>query len=149
METRAALNALISDLQWQLDQFGARGVKNPAHQRRGLQNAIDDGGLAVVEFVRSYLHKTPCESFKRLGRADALELTNEALVADDTRPYAQFFTDEDRAAARQRLAPHLETIEARMAERRARIEAQRKKLRARGLPRRSELDARIRARRGF
>jgi hypothetical protein len=156
VDTEAAVQALITDLRWQIDQLGTRGIKTPAgrrydpsHYRRGLENAIDDGGVAVVEFVRTFLHKAPTESFRKLEKANALDLASEALVADEDRPYAGLFSDEDRAAARRRLEPHLETIQARTVERRARIDAQRKKLRAQGMPRRSELDSRIRARRGF
>ncbi len=68
-------------------------------------------------------------------------------MADEHKPYARLFTDADRAAARQRLAPHLAATEAQRVERRARIDAARAALRARGLPPRSELDASLRSRR--
>jgi hypothetical protein len=49
-------------------------------------------------------------------------------VADDSKPYAHLFTDDDRAAARARLAPHIAAIEARIAATEARIAARRSEL---------------------
>ena len=128
-DERAAVAALVSDLRWQIDQLKPRGIKDKAgnpytasYFKRGLKAAADRGGLAVVEFVRGYLYKPPSDGFKKLEDKNALELACEALVADPDKPYADLFTDEDRAAARERLGPHLEAI----AERKnpvARIEA--------------------------
>ena len=39
------------------------------------------------------------------------------------KPYAHLFTEEDRAAARKRLAPHIAAIEARKAAQESRVEA--------------------------
>ena len=90
----------------------------------------------MVEYVRRYLYKPPSDGYKKLEDADSLDLACESLVLDADKPYARLFTDEDRIAARERLAPHIEAIESRNAEHRARIIALRNKSRAkRGLPR--------------
>lgn len=148
-----AVVALVSDLQWQIDQMGPRGIKNvaghpynPSYYKRGLNNAIERGGRDVVEYVRRFLYKPPSDGYKKLEDADALDLACEALVADATKPYARLFSEADRAAARARLAPHIDAITARKAERAARIAAARAELRAKGLPARSELDASLRSR---
>jgi hypothetical protein len=154
MTDQEAIGALVGDLQWQIDQMRTRRIKNnagnpynPAYYKRGLTNAIDDGGLAVAEYVRGYLYKAPSGGYQRLEAADALDLACESLVASEGKPYASLFTDEDREAARERLAPHLEAIEARGAARRARIDAARAKLRETGLPDRPDLDFAMRSRR--
>lgn len=120
LEERAAVAALVSDLQRQVDQLKPRGIKDKAgnpytasYYKRGLKSAIERGGLAVVEFVRGYLYKPPSEGFKKLEEKNALDLACEYLVADPEKPYAHLFTDEDREAARRRLGPHLEAIAAR------------------------------------
>ncbi len=154
MDDREAIHALVSDLYWQIDQLPRRGIKNnaghpytPSYYKRGLENAIERGGHAVVEYVRRYLYKPPSDGFKKLEEADSLDLTCESLVDDESKSYAHLFTASDRAAARERLAPHVEAIEVRNVEHRARIEAARAKLRAEGLPQRSELDVSLRSRR--
>jgi tetratricopeptide (TPR) repeat protein len=141
MDDRDAIGALVSDLHWQIDQMSPRKVKNaagkpytPAYYKRGLENATDRGGLAVAEYVRGYLYRPPSDGYKKLEDADSLDLACEALVAEDAKSYAQLFTDEDRAAARKRLAPHQAAIEARKAGIQDRIAATRKALPA-------ELDA--------
>ena len=52
MDDRAAIAVLVSDLHWQIDQLGPRGIKDkagnpytPSYYKRGLRNAIDSGGL--------------------------------------------------------------------------------------------------------
>ena len=107
MSEREAVNALISDLHWQIDQLIPRGIKDAAgnpyqapYYRRGLASAVERGGLAVVEYVRGYLYKPPSDGYKKLEDADALDLACESLVQDERKPYAHLFTDEDRAAAR-------------------------------------------------
>ncbi len=135
MNDHDAIAALISDLHWQIDQLGPRGVKNtagatynPAYYKRGLRNAVDRGDLAVAEYVRRALYKAPSDGYRKLEDADSLDLTCEALVADDTKPYAYLFTESDRAAARKRLARHMEAIAQRKATTSARIEARRSEL---------------------
>jgi hypothetical protein len=154
MTDQEAIGALVGDLQWQIDQMRTRRIKNnagipynPAYYKRGLNNAIEDGGLAVAEYVKSYLYKAPSGGYQRLEAADSLDLACESLVAIEDKPYASLFSDEDRAAARERLAPHLEAIEARGAARRDRIDAARAKLRETGLPDRPDLAFAMRSRR--
>jgi hypothetical protein len=130
MNDDGATAALISDLHWQIDQLGPRGIKdaagnpyNPSYYKRGLQNAIDRGGLAVAQYVRRYVYKPPSDGYKKLEEADSLDLACEALVADEDRPYAYLFSAEDRQRARTRLAPHMAAIERRKEARRQRVAA--------------------------
>ena len=135
MDDRAAIAVLVSDLHWQIDQLGPRGIKDragnpytPSYYKRGLRNAIDSGGIAVAEYVRGYLYKDASDGFRKLEEADSLDLASEALVIDESKPYASLFSDEDRAVARARLAPYIDAIERRKAERVARIAARRSEL---------------------
>jgi tetratricopeptide (TPR) repeat protein len=132
MNDRAAIEALVSDLHWQIDQLKPRGIKdragnpyNPSYYKRGLQNAINRGGVEVAEYVRRYLYKAPSAGYRKLEEADSLDLACEALVADATKPYAHLFSDEDRAAANARLAPRLAAIEERRSATTERIRARR------------------------
>jgi hypothetical protein len=154
MSDTEAIEALINDLQWQVDQLRSRGIKdnagktyNPAHYKRGLAAAVEAGGTEVVAFVQRYLYKPPSDGYKRMAAADALDLACESLVQDESKPYAHLFSDEDRAAACERLGPkNIETIEAQRGAHRARIDAARAKLRAKGMPSRLDLDGAIRSR---
>lgn len=90
MEDSAAIEALISDLHWQIDQLKPRGIEdragnpyNPGYYKRGLDNAMKRGGLAVAEYVRGYLYKPPSDGYKKLEEADSLDLACESLVQDD------------------------------------------------------------------
>jgi tetratricopeptide (TPR) repeat protein len=118
MDDRDPISALISDLHWQIDQMRHRGIKDtagnpyvPAHYKRGLQAAIDRGGLAVAEYILRYVNKAPSSTYKKLEEADSLDLACEALVADAEKPYANLFGDADRARAQKRLAPHAAAME--------------------------------------
>ena len=135
MDDRDAIVALVRDLRWQLGQLTPRGVRdtagnpyNPSHYKRGLQSAIEQGGLAVAEYVRRYVNKPPSGTYKKLAEAGALDLACEALAADEDKPYAHLFTDADRATARARLAPQLKAIHDKKDASRARIDARRSKL---------------------
>ncbi len=135
MNDRDAIGALVSDLHWQIDQLQPRGIKdkagnpyNPSYYKRGLKNAIDRGGLAVADYIKRYVYKAPSDGYRKLEEADSLDLACEALVADDSKPYAHLFTDDDRAAARARLAPHVAAIEARKAASHVRIASRRSEL---------------------
>jgi len=148
MSSREDVQALVDELYWQIDQMRPRGIKNaagnpynPSYYKRGLDNATDNGGAAVVEYVRRYLYKPPSDGYKKLEAAGSLDLACESLVADDAKPYADLFTAEDRIAARERLAPYIEEIDKRNADRRARREAATERLKAKGIPHRSALDA--------
>lgn len=154
MDQGSLITQLISDLHWQIDQMRPRGIKNaagqvyyPAYYIRGLEARVAQGGLAVRDYVRSYLYKPPSDGYLKLEQADSLDLACEALVADDSKPYAALFSDRDREVARQRLAPHQAAIDRRKAEERARVDRARERIRRTGLPRRSELDAGLRSRR--
>jgi tetratricopeptide (TPR) repeat protein len=135
VDDAVAIAALISDLNWQIDQIPRRGIKDnagnlyrPSYYNRGLKNAIDRGGRAVAEYVRGYVYKPPSEGYRKLEEADSLDLASEALVADESKPYAHLFSDADREAALARLAPHMEAIERRKAASRERIAVQRSEL---------------------
>jgi tetratricopeptide (TPR) repeat protein len=130
-----AITALISDLHWQIDQMRPRGIKdaagnpyNPSYYKRGLQAAIDRGGLAVADYIRRYLSKPPSEGYRKLEDANSLDLACEALIADPDKPYAHLFTNAERKAARERLAHHLAAIERRNAARAQRIAQLRSRL---------------------
>jgi tetratricopeptide (TPR) repeat protein len=108
--------------------MGPRKIKNaagnpynPSYYKRGLQAAIDRGGLAVADYIRRYLSKPPSDGYRKLEDANSLDLACEALIADADKPYAHLFTDAERTAARDRLAHHLAAIERRKAERERRI----------------------------
>jgi tetratricopeptide (TPR) repeat protein len=127
---KAAIAQLVSDLRRQIDQFARRGIKdsagnpyNPSYYKRELQKAIDAGGVSVPDFVRRYVYKPPSDGYRKLEEADSLDLACEALVADESKPYAHLFTEADRAAAVARLAPHIQAIDARKAASQARIDA--------------------------
>jgi tetratricopeptide (TPR) repeat protein len=129
-DQRAAIALLVGDLHWQIDQLARRGIKdsagnpyNPSYFKRGLQKAIEAGGASVPEYVRRYVYKSPSDGYRRLEDADSLDLACEALVADASKPYAHLFTEADREAARTRLAPHIQAIDARKAASRQRIDA--------------------------
>lgn len=129
MDEREATAALVSDLQWQIDQLKHRGITdkagnpyNPSYYKRALKTAVIKGGPAVADFVRGYLYKPPSAAYKKLQEADALDLACEWLVADEAKPYAHLFTEEDRAAARKRLAVHIEAINDRKAKAQQRID---------------------------
>jgi hypothetical protein len=141
--------ALISDLYWQIDQMKARGVKdragnpyNPSYYKRGLQGAIDRGDTEVVSYIKRFLYKPPSDGYKKLEDADSLDLACETLVADADKPYATLFSNDDRTAARARLAPHQDAVDARKAEQRARIDAAREEIRTTGKRMFPELDRR-------
>jgi tetratricopeptide (TPR) repeat protein len=128
IDDKTALAELISDLHWQIDQMGPRGIKNnagnpyiPAYYKRGLQAAIDRGGASVPDYVKRYLSKPPSEGYRRLEDADSLDLACEWLVAEPAKPYAYLFSDGERETAQVRLAPHLAAIESRTAARLRRI----------------------------
>jgi tetratricopeptide (TPR) repeat protein len=135
MDEPDAVAALISDLHWQIDQMRPRRIKDavgnpytPSYYKRGLQNAIDRGGLAVADYIRGYLSKPPSEGYRKLEDGNSLDLACEALIADPHKPYAHLFTDAERDAARARLAHHLAAIEQRNADRDCRIKQRRAEL---------------------
>jgi hypothetical protein len=153
-DRHVAVEQLVSDLYWQIDQMRPRGIKNsaghpynPSYYKRGLAAAIERGDGGVVDYVRGFLLKPPSDGYKKLEDADSLDLACEALVVDASRPYACLFSDGDRTLAAERLAPHQAAIDARNDERRARVEAARAEIKRTGVPRRSDLDSSLRSRR--
>jgi hypothetical protein len=59
MNHHDAVEALISDLHWQIDQMKPRGIKDaaghayvPHRYKMGLDRAIGRGDQAVVEYVQ-------------------------------------------------------------------------------------------------
>jgi tetratricopeptide (TPR) repeat protein len=136
VDDRHGIAELVSDLHWQIDQLSPRGIKdaagnpyNPSYYKRGLQTAIDRGGVSVADYIRRYLSKPPSAGYRKLEDANSLDPACEALIADEEKPYAYLFTDAERTAARDRLAHHLAAIQRRKAERERRIATQ-----AAGLP---------------
>jgi hypothetical protein len=118
----AAVAALLSDVYWQLDQFKARGIKRedgqpyrPNYFIRYLNEAEEKGPVAVRDYIRGYAHRRASQGYQALEEADALDLSVEWLIADKTKSYTWLFTDEDRAAARERLATQEEAIRERKA----------------------------------
>lgn len=153
MDRNDAVTELISDLHWQIDQMAPRGIKdragnpyNPSYYKRGLDNAIEKGDDAVVAYVVGYLAKAPSDGFNKLLDAESLDLACEELIADATKPYADLFTDDQRAQANTRLDPYRAKIEARKQEGQARIDAKRAEYRRDGLPPNPELEASLRGR---
>lgn len=129
MDDEEAVAALVSDLQWQIEQLPRRGIRdragnpyNPTYYKRALTKAINTGGIAVPDLVRKYVYGPASEGYKKLEAADSLDLACEALVADETKPYAQLFSDDDRKKAQARLAPFLEAIAERKRQSNERIE---------------------------
>jgi len=113
MDEQGVIAALTADRQ--IDQLRLRGIKNdaghaynPSYYKRGLNNAIERGGLAVADYVRGYLYKPPSDGYKKPEIAHALDLACEWLVLDETKPCAALFTDADRRAARVRAEVHAE-----------------------------------------
>lgn len=155
MAERDAIEALLSDLHAQIDQFGPRGIKNaaghtyyPSYYKRGLDRAVERGGTAVSDYVRGYLDRAPSDGYRKLEVANALDLACEYLIADESKSYAALFTGSDRTRARARLAPHMAAIEARIEAVKQQNAAGREKIRAEGAPRRrNELDDALRSNR--
>jgi tetratricopeptide (TPR) repeat protein len=135
VDDQKAIEALVSDLHWQIDQLPRRRVKdaagnpyNPSYYKRGMKNAIDKGGSAVADYIRHYVYSPPSDGYRKLEEADSLDLACEALVADAQKPYARLFTDTDRELARVRLEPHKQAIERRRTRSRDRVEARKAEL---------------------
>jgi tetratricopeptide (TPR) repeat protein len=135
IDEKTAIAELISDLLWQTDQMGPRGIKNdagnpyiPSYYKRGLQAAIDRRGVSVADYVKRYVSKPPSAGYRTLEGASSLDLACEWLVADSEKPYAYLFSDGERDTARARLAPHRAAIEGRITARAERIAKRRDEL---------------------
>ena len=75
---------------------------------RGIEGRAEDGA-ALVEYARAKVYKAPLASYTALIEAGRPDLTVEGVVADADAEWATEFTDEDRAAARDRLGEMIET----------------------------------------
>lgn len=112
MASTAELQLLLQeDLYGLIDKMRERGVRNkagrlhyPTYYKRGLDNAVAHGGDAVVEYARRRVHQPVSSGFITLKEGQAADLTVEALIADESKPYASLFTPLDRRRARGRLA---------------------------------------------
>jgi hypothetical protein len=75
---------------------------------RALEGRAEDGS-ALVEYVRAKVYQAPMASYAALIKARRPDLTVEGVVADADAEWASEFTDDDRAAARDRLGEMIET----------------------------------------
>ena len=119
MTDQEAIDALVGDLQWQIDQMRERRIKNnaghqynPSFYKRGLEDAIEAGGHAVAEYVKSYLYKAPSGGYQKLEAEGRWTSRARRSSRARARPTSRSFSDEDREAARERLARTVEAIEA-------------------------------------
>jgi hypothetical protein len=74
---------------------------------RAVEARAEDGP-ALVLYVRSKVRESPTESYNALIQAERPDLTAEAVAADAEAPWSSEFTDDDRAAARDRLGAMVE-----------------------------------------
>ena len=73
--------------------------------RQALQRSVDED--ATVRFVEDLMTRPePSRGFFYLKDAGRLDLTVEAFVVDETRPFHSLFSAEAVQAARARLAEH-------------------------------------------
>ena len=86
---------------------GGRPLRVSAFAR--AVEARAEHGAALVRYVRAKVHQAPMASYSALIEAQRPDLPVEAVVADADAEWATEFTDEDRAAARQRLGEMIET----------------------------------------
>jgi hypothetical protein len=110
-----AQKALLARLREIVEQTPKSGALNasgrPLHVSgfaRALEGRAEDGS-ALVEYARAKVHQAPMASYAALIKARRPDLTIEGVVADAEAEWASEFTDEDRAAARQRLGDMIET----------------------------------------
>src|SRR3954447_20133550 len=75
---------------------------------RALEGRAQDGS-ALVEYARAKVYQAPMASYTALIKAGRPDLTVEGVVADGHAEGGAEFTDEDRAAARERLWGVIET----------------------------------------
>jgi hypothetical protein len=100
-----ALYALYTRTGKEVTHVTASGETRPYwanRYRQALKRAVDGG--TVVEFVqRLVMQDEPSPGFVYLDAANRLDLSVEALVADESRSYHELFSDAAVAAARERL----------------------------------------------
>ena len=105
----SAQKALLTRLREIVEETPGSGAVNagnrPLHVSgfaRALERRAEDGD-ALVEFARAKVYQPPMASYAALIKVRRPDLTIEAVVADADAEWAPEFTDEDRAAARDRL----------------------------------------------
>lgn len=109
-----AQRSLLARLREMVDETPTSGAVNaggrPLQITRFAQavEARADDGPALVAYVKAKVHTRPTASYSALVQAGRPDLTPEAVAADLEAPWAQEFSDEDRAAANARLGAMLE-----------------------------------------
>ena len=79
----------------------------PKRYLQALRRAVGEGDDELVEFVgRLVTSDEPSRGFGYLHDQERLDLTVEAIVADETAPYHDLFDEDVVRAARKRLAEH-------------------------------------------
>jgi hypothetical protein len=79
----------------------------PKRYLQALRRAVDEGDDALIAFVgRLVTTNAPSRGFGYLFDQDRLDLTVEAVVADERPPYHRLFDSDVVDAARRRLAEH-------------------------------------------
>lgn len=116
VDTTEAKRLLASDLCGQyegirearisyINKHGKERLWNPSRFRMAIDRADrDDSHVEVVE--RLMLSDEPSRGFGFLVRAGRLDLTVEALVADESKPYHGLFSAVAVKVARDMLAKH-------------------------------------------
>ena len=108
-------NALLDRLRELVEETPKSGAvnaaKRPLHVTRFSQ-AIEtraEDGEALVKYTRSKVYAKPTIGYAALIAAGRPDLTVEAVVADADAPWADEFSDADRATAKDRLGNMIET----------------------------------------
>ena len=104
-----AQKALLDRLRELVEETPKSGALNAAKQplyvtrfAQAVARRANDGP-ALVAYVREKVHERATGSYNALVVAGRLDLSVEALVDDETAPWASKFTNADRVAARARL----------------------------------------------
>lgn len=106
------LELLTDDLFWiyqttghEVTHVSPSGLMKPYWPYRylqGLKRAVENG--EVVEFVERIVMRGDATSgFGCLQEAQRFDLTLEAFVIDESKPYHRFFSDEAVSLSRERL----------------------------------------------
>ena len=100
-----ALLVRLREIVEETPKSGALNAGNrPLHVSgfaRALEGRAEDGS-ALVKYARAKVYQAPMASYTALIKAGRPDLTVEGVVADADAEWATEFTDEDRAAARDR-----------------------------------------------
>jgi hypothetical protein len=105
-----AHRALLAELRRSAEETPRSGAlnagKRPYYPRR-FMDAVErraEEGDQLVSYMREKIYGVPTDGYNALIAAGHPELTAEAMVAAREAPWSSLFTDEDRAAASQRLS---------------------------------------------